>query len=141
MLHTIFRTDPSWGLFDRQVDRMLHEIARPIRTQPAAPRVHVREDDAGIQLIAEVPGLRAEDIEIHVTRDTLTLRGQRRVAVPEGRQVLRRERPDVSFDATYRFANDVDPDRVVAKVVDGLLTISAPAAKKVEPKKITVQVR
>ena len=139
MLH--FRTDPTWGLFDRQVDWMLREMARPIRTQHSAPRVLVREDEAGIELVAEVPGLRAEDIEIHATRDALTLKGQRKVAAPENKQVLRRERPDVSLDTTYRFENEIDPDQVVATVADGILTIKAPAAKKVEPKKIAVQVR
>jgi HSP20 family protein len=141
MLHTVFRTDPRWGLFDRQVDWMLQEMARPIRTQFSAPRIHVRDDESGVELVAEVPGLRAEDIEIQATRDTLVLKGQRKVAVPENKQLLRRERPDVSIDTTYRFENEIDPEQVVATVADGILTIKAPAAKKVEPKKIAVQVR
>ena len=136
-----FRTDPVWGLFDRQVDRMLQEMARPIRTQFTAPRILVRDDEAGFELVAEVPGLRAEDIELQVTRDTLTLKGQRKVQAPENKKVLRRERPDVSIDTTYRFENEIDPDQVAAHVADGILTIKAPAAKKVEPKKIAVQVR
>ena len=136
-----FRTDPTWGLFDRQVDRLLREMARPIRNQLSAPRILVRDDETGIELVAEVPGLRAEDIEIHATRDALTLKGQRKVGAPENKQVLRRERPDVSLDTTYRFENEIDPDQVVATVADGILTIKAPAAKKVEPKKIAVQVR
>ena len=37
--------------------------------------------------------------------------------------------------------NEIDPDQIVAHVADGILTIKAPAAKKVEPKKIAVQVR
>ena len=139
MLH--FRTDPTWGLFDRQVDWMLQEMARPIRTQFSAPRVLVRDDEAGFELVAEVPGLRAEDIEIQATRDTLTLKGQRKVSAPENKTVLRRERPDVSIETTYAFENDIDPEQVVAHVADGILTIKAPAAKKVEPKKIAVQVR
>ena len=139
MLH--FRTDPTWGLFDRQVDWMLREMARPIRTQFSAPRILVRDDEAGFELIAEVPGLRAEDIELQATRDTLTLKGQRKVQAPENKTVLRRERPDVSIDTTYRFENEIDPDQVVAHVADGILTIKAAAAKKVEPKKIAVQVR
>ena len=139
MLH--FRTDPAWGLFDRQVDWMLQEMSRPIRTQFTAPRILVRDDEAGFELVAEVPGLRAEDIEIQATRDTLTLKGQRKVSAPENKTVLRRERPDVSIDTTYRFENDIDPEQVVAQVADGILTIKAPAATKVEPKKIAVQVR
>lgn len=136
-----FRTDPVWGLFDRQVDWMLQEMARPIRTQFSAPRILVRDDEAGFELVAEVPGLRAEDIEIQATRDTLTLKGQRKVSAPENKTVLRRERPDVSIETTYAFENDIDPEQVVAHVADGILTIKAPAAKKVEPKKIAVQVR
>jgi HSP20 family protein len=139
MLH--FRTDPVWGLFDRQVDWMLQEMARPIRTQTSAPRILVREDEAGVELVAEVPGLRAEDIELQATRDTLTLKGQRKVQAPTNKKVLRRERPDVSIATTYRLENEIDPDQVVAQVADGILTIKAPAAKKVEPKKIAVQVR
>ena len=135
------RTDPMWGLFDRQVDWMLQEMARPIRTQFSAPRILVREDEAGVELVAEVPGLRAEDIELQATRDTLTLKGQRKVSAPENKKVLRRERPDVSIDTMYRLENEIDPDQVVAHVADGILTIKAPAAKKVEPKKIAVQVR
>jgi HSP20 family protein len=140
MLH--FRTDPVWGLFDRRVDWMLQEMARPIRTtQYSAPRIRVRDDESGFELVAEVPGLRAEDIELQATRDTLTLKGTRKVHAPENKKVLRRERPDVSIDTTYRFENEIDPDQVVAHVADGILTVKAPGAKKVEPKKIAVQVR
>ena len=141
MLHTLFRTEPTWSQLDRQFDRMLHEMARPIRTQFSQPRIHVHDDASGFRLVAEVPGLRAEDIDVQVTRDALVLKGQRKVVAPENKRVLRQERPDVSFDASYRFENDIDPEQVVAKVADGLLTITAPAAKKIEPKKITVQVR
>jgi HSP20 family protein len=141
MLRTVFRTDPAWGLFDRQVDWMLQEMARPIRTHVSAPRIQVRDDATGFELVAEVPGLKAEDLEIQATRDTLVLKGARKVQAPEGKRVLRRERPDVSLDTTYAFENEIDPDQVVAKVADGLLTITAAPARKIEPKKITVQVR
>jgi HSP20 family protein len=137
-----FRTDPVWGLFDRRVDWMLQEMARPIRTQTfSAPRILVRDDETGFELVAEVPGLRAEDVELQATRELLTLKGKRKVPAPEKSKVLRRERPDVSIDTTYRFENEIDPDQVVAHVADGILTIKAPAAKKAEPKKIAVQVR
>src|SRR4029079_3600493 len=139
MLH--LRNDPTWRLFDQHSDLMLQEMARPIRTQFSAPRVLVRDDESGFELVAEVPGLRAEDIEIQAPRDAWSLKGEGKVVAPENKKVLRRERPDVSIDTTYQFENDIDPDQVVADGADGILTIKAPAAKKVEPKKIAVQVR
>jgi HSP20 family protein len=142
---TLFQNDPTWSLFgqlDRQMDRVMRELARPtIRADYFGPQVHVWESDEGVKLVAEVPGLGSDDIEIAATPDTLTLKAERKVATPEGKQVLRRERRDVTFDATYRFEHEIDPDKISAKVENGLLTLTAPRAPKVEPKRVTVQVR
>lgn len=144
MLRNLFVNDPSWGLFgelDRQMDWVMREFSRPmIRAEHFGPQTYVHESEEGVRIVAEVPGLRAEDIEIVASRDTLTLKGQRKVKLPEGKKVLRRERRDVTFDATYRFETEIDADNVSAKVEDGLLTITAPRAPRTEPKRITVKV-
>lgn len=135
-------TTPTWRLLDRQMDSMLRELAHPtFWTEPFGPQVHVTQTDDGIRLVAELPGLSAEEVEIAATRDTLSLKANRKVKVPEDKKVLRRERKDLQFDATYRFERAIDPDKVTAKVQDGILTITAPLAADLQPKRITIQAK
>jgi HSP20 family protein len=145
MLRSLYKTDPRWPLwgdFDRQMDWVMNQAFRSplIRADHIGPQVHVHEDEKGLHFVAEVPGLKAEDIELVATKDTLSLKGARKVTTPEAMKATRRERKDVTFDATYRFEKEIDPDQVTAKVENGLLTITAPPAPELQPKRITVKV-
>lgn len=140
MLRPMFRTTSPWvffGDFDRQLETAVKELVRPFE----GPRIHLQETDDGLRLVAEVPGLGPEDIDVSATRDTLTIKGARKVDVPQDKKALRRERTAITFDTTYRFERPIDPDKVTAKVENGLLTLTAPPAPELQPKRIAITAR
>jgi HSP20 family protein len=142
--------DPfGWGRLDpfEDIRRLQDEMNRLFsasvtgRRRPAAgfPAVNAYANEGGIALTAELPGIRAEDLEISVFRDTLTLRGTRQPEA-EAKAYHRRERPHGEFVRTISLPFQVDPDRVEANMQDGLLRLSLHRPEKDKPKRIKVKV-
>ena len=107
--------------------------------QPAAgfPAINAYANEDGIALTAELPGVRAEDLDISVFRDTLTLRGTRQAA-EEAQTYHRRERLHGEFVRTVSLPFQVDPERVEANMQDGLLRLSLHRPEEDKPKRIKV---
>ena len=140
--------DPfGWGRMDPfgDIRRLQDEMNRLFsastagRRQPAAgfPAVNAYANEDGIALTAELPGVRAEDLDISVFRDTLTLRGKRQ-APEEAQSYHRRERPHGEFVRTIGLPFQVDPERVEASMQDGLLRLSLHRPEQDKPRRIKV---
>jgi HSP20 family protein len=109
------------------------------RRRPSAgfPAVNAYANEDGIALSAEIPGVRPEDLDISVFRETLTLRGRRQVP-EEAKAYHRRERPQGEFVRTINLPFQVDPERVEANLQDGLLLLSLHRPEEDKPKRIKV---
>ena len=108
--------------------------------QPAAEAefvlpVDVREEDAAFVISAVVPGLKAEDINIQILEDVVTLEGARQI---EDSAYLLRELPYGNFRRSLRLPVPVDGDAAEATVADGLLTLRLPKVEAAMPKTIKV---
>src|SRR5438552_16883303 len=91
------------------------------------PAVNVWEDAENVFVEAELPGLEPKDLEIHVTGgDQLTLKGERKQEVPENGVVHRQERGFGNFVRVLTLALPVNPDRVDARVENGVLLRKLP---------------
>jgi len=89
---------------------------------------------------AEIPGVDPKSIDLEVTGDTLTLRGERLMPeVPEGASYHRRERDFGQFRRSMTLPDRVDSSGVVANFHDGVLEIRLPQAEEVKARRITVQ--
>jgi len=113
-------------------------IPRPVSGKWAPP-VDVSETEEEIRVKGELPGLNAADIEVRVSGDTLTIRGEKKEQTEEGEAYFHRETHTGDFERSVRLPAEVDVDNVEAQVKDGLLKIRLPktrtsAAKKVEVK-------
>jgi len=116
-----------------------------------APRWYERQSDADLPpstltdkgetlvLKAEVPGLSEKDIEVTVTGDTVSIRGERQIEAPEGYQVYRRERGSYRFTQSYVLPTKVDSEKSHATVKNGVLELVLPKVAEAQPKKITVK--
>lgn len=137
--------DRNLALLDqlrRRMDRVFDEVDG--RPSPSAAREHfplVNLYDTGktFVLSAEVPGLTDKDVSITLTQDVLTLSGERKADAPEGYSVHRRERLPVKFSRSVALPARVDPDKAVAQVKDGVLTITLEKAAEVQPRQISVR--
>lgn len=104
-----------------------------------APVVDILETDNDLVVRAEIPGVRREDIDIEVTSESLSIRGERKCSDCDKEKVLRIERPYGSFERSFSIGVPVQADKVKAAYHDGVLEVTIPKAEEVKPKKIEVQ--
>jgi HSP20 family protein len=149
----IFRY-PSWrwpdfsGALDdferarRQMDRLLSVFSSggPSATASGVfPPLVVTEDGNMIYVEAEIPGIRAEDLDISVVGRTLTLSGERKPEEVQDVNYHRRERKWGSFRKALTLPEDVNADAIGAECKNGVLKITLPKAEHVKPRKITIK--
>ena len=107
-----------------------------------APRVDVAETDAGVEVTAELPGMDEKDIEVAVSNDLLTIKGEKKHEREEKKKgYYLAERSYGSFYRAIQLPAGVDGSKATAEFKKGVLTVTAPrtaeAAAKV--KKIAVK--
>jgi HSP20 family protein len=102
------------------------------------PALNVWEDGETIFAEAEVPGLKADDIDISVVGNELTLRGRRGGESREGVAYHRQERGVGEFNRVIRLPVEVNASKVEASLNHGVLLVHLPKAETAKPKKIQV---
>ena len=127
----------------KDMERVYSQVmGRPARAATAGvfPLVNVTEDKDSYFIRAELPGLKAEALNIAVTGNNLTISGERKIS-PEGDNVRyhRREREAGSFSRVIALPRDVEVDNVEAGLADGVLTVTIPKAEAAKPRQITVK--
>jgi len=100
--------------------------------------VDVREEDDAYVLSALVPGLKADDLNIQVLEDVVTISGEFKADESE---YLMRELPYGSFNRTLRLPVTLDASKAEAKITDGVLTLRLAKAESARPKTIKVAVK
>lgn len=103
------------------------------------PAVDVHETAEELVVTASLPGLRAEDVDITITGQTLTLRGELKADETIHRdQYLYRERRFGSFSRTIQFPVRVQGEAAQATFTDGVLRLSIPKAAEAKPRQIRI---
>lgn len=140
----ITRYEP-WSLLN-QLQREMDSIMRREgdTTSPVSdwtPAVDIRETDDAYLLHADVPGVKPEDIEIHMENNVLTLTGKREFDKTEDQNGYKRvERVRGKFYRRFSLPDTADGDKVSAKTANGVLEITIPKQAKVLPRKIEIKV-
>jgi HSP20 family protein len=125
---------------ERSVEGNSSSRADAFATDTAWPRTSVFENETGLTLVADVPGLRESDLELTLDQDVLTVGGERKLAVPEGHTVHRQERRGTRFQRQFTLPYKVNADAMSAELKDGVLTVKLPKAPEAQPRKIAVKV-
>lgn len=101
----------------------------------------VHETANGYELEASLPGIRAEDIDINVDRETLTIRGQSESTNQrsEGKNYLYRERRVGSFFRTIRLPEPIDGDKVEATLEHGILRVQLPRLGMAQNRRVQIK--
>jgi HSP20 family protein len=100
--------------------------------------VDVRDEDDAYVINALVPGLKAEELNIQILEDVLTVEGEFKA---DEHEYLMRELPHGSFRRTLRLPAMLDAGKAEARIVDGVLTLRLPKAESARPKTIKVAVK
>ena len=104
------------------------------------PLVDIFEEPDVIRLVAEVPGVRPEDVKISVEGNLLTITGTKeQVAEEKAEKVHRYERTYGAFERTFRLSASIDPKKIKATYDLGVLTITLPKAETAKPHLIQVE--
>ena len=105
------------------------------------PLLNVYENRDEVILVAQVPGIRKEDLELSFDDGMVTMAGGREFPVEAGesRRFLRQERAYGRFEKFFRFPAKVVTSDIKAKLENGMLVIRAPKAEEAKPKQITIQ--
>jgi len=139
--------DPFLAL-RRQMDDVLDGFFKAAPGQ-FLPSVDVSETDKEIRIVAELPGVERKDIDVALSGNQLTIKGEKRSEREEkgekdeksGRQFHRVERSFGSFQRTMALPYDIDPAAIAADFKDGVLTVTVakPAEAAAKTRKIEIK--
>ena len=125
----------------RSLSRQPNGDAQPAATQPEftlKPAYEITENAEAWGLIAQLPGVTKEGLELTAEDGRVTVRGRRAWQRPEGWTAIYRESLDAPYELTLEHDNTVDADKIHAELKDGILRVSLPKAEAVKPRKIAV---
>lgn len=155
-------TPKSPSLFGGDVDRLFDEFARGMMTTPfyrraadwepfrrlekasgiMTPDIDVTETDKEIRISAELPGMAEEDIDVEMSGDRLTIRGEKKEEHEErDKDYHVSERRYGSFRRSLRVPDTVDGGKVSAEMKNGVLTVVLPKANAAKNKARKVSVK
>jgi len=103
------------------------------------PNVDIIESQDELTVLADLPGVRAGDVDIHFERGTLTLHGQVRPRQDENTDFLLREYGVGDFYRTFEVSESIDANRIHAELADGVLKLHLPKVEAAKPRKIEVR--
>ncbi|THB77969.1 MAG: Hsp20/alpha crystallin family protein, partial [Desulfobulbaceae bacterium] len=103
------------------------------------PRTNLFDKGDSFELVAEVPGISKDDLNIKIQGNYLEISGERKVAAPEGYKIHRRERSGASFTRSLTLPADIDSEKVKANLKDGLLVLHLPKSEAAKPRLISIK--
>jgi HSP20 family molecular chaperone IbpA len=102
------------------------------------PLVNISEFDEAIVLVAEMPGVSVEGLNISVEKRQLLIEGVIERATPAGFESIYNELPYGKYQRTFQLADMIDAAAITASLDNGLLTLTLPVAPKEKPRKIEI---
>jgi len=144
----LFRRDPSFSLptfqrLQREMNRVFDESMGDFdagTTRTWGPPLEIYETDEELFVVAELPGLEQKEIDISFDNGLLILSGERGAEEEEGRTYHRNERWYGKFERSFQLPTAYDPNRITAKLRDGILTVKIPKSETAKPRQIPVSV-
>jgi HSP20 family protein len=127
------------------MDRLFDDaFTRPISVSGVSgmPAIDMYQTNDDVVVKATLPGLNPEDVDITVTGETLTLRGEFKQENEEKETNYHiREQRYGSFERSILLPTDVESNKAKANFDNGILTITMPIAEAVKPKSITIKAK
>ena len=114
-------------------------IARPAIPRPFAPAADMTEGPDAYVLKADIPGARAEDLDILLEKGELTVHARIAPRGAEGRNFVLNEYGVGDFRRSFRIGDGIDQDRIEATVADGVLTLRLPKSDERRPRRVDVK--
>jgi HSP20 family protein len=128
------------GEMDDLFDSFFRGLDRPFFGYKAWPAIDIAEEDDAVLVKAEVPGCKADDIEISVHGNTLTISGEKKLSEEKKEKgYYHVESTHGHFRRELTLPTDVDPAKIDAVCKDGVLSIKLPKAERAKTVKVKVR--
>ena len=116
-------------------------VERTRATRVYLPKVDIFSKDDGIAIIADMPGVAENDMEITLEKDILTINGyvSNSLLAPEGYELVHGEYGVGDFQRSFTIPDEIDRDNIEAGLKNGVLKIYLPKAPEAKARKITIQ--
>jgi HSP20 family protein len=132
-----FDQDP-FAVMRRLQDEVNRVFAEPAGLAGGFPAVNMWQGSDSMALTAELPGVDPADIDISVKNDVVTISGERKPPADNGATWHRRERAYGRFSRVIQLPYRVDPDRVEARMTDGVLSIELQRPEADRPRRVQI---
>jgi HSP20 family protein len=155
------RTPDVWHAFRSEMDRLFDRFSghlhlpswrQMFKTDPAlydagffafsTPAVDITEDDKAYRITAELPGLKEKHIDVTVSANTLTLKGEKHYGKDEkDKNHYMSERGYGSFQRSFTLPDGIDQDKIAAELSKGVLTITLPKTAEAQKSQKRIEVK
>ena len=104
------------------------------------PAVDIFEDDTGITLQADMPGVSKDDLNIHIDNDSLSIDGEISIPTPENMDAVYVDVRYSRYQRSFSLSRELDGENIDASLKDGVLILRIPKREEHKPRKIEVRV-
>jgi len=134
----------AMDIFRNQMNSMFNDFDRTYSTgrswigRDGFPRTNLSDTGDNLELVAEVPGVGKEQLNVKIQGNYLEISGARSADNPEGYTLHRNERSTARFSRSFTLPYEVDATKVTATLTDGLLKIILPKSEAAKPRQIAI---
>lgn len=127
--------------FDEMVGRGMRTSEERSLRGSWAPAINILEREEAMVITADLPGLKAEDVEVTVEEGTLTIRGERKLdELSEGETYHRVERLYGVFERSFTLPSSIDVERIDARFANGEMILNLPKREESKPRSVKIKV-
>jgi HSP20 family protein len=131
----LMRTDPF-----RELDRLTQQVFGTTARPAAMPMDAYRQGD-DFYICLDLPGIRADSIDLTVEKNVLTVRAERTPAQPDDAEMIVSERPYGTFTRQVFLGETLDAENIAADYTAGVLTLTIPVREAAKPRSIQITSR
>jgi HSP20 family protein len=128
----LMRTDPF-----RELDRLTQQVLGTA-ARPAAMTMDAYRDGDNFYVHFDLPGIKADSIDLTVEKNVLTVRAERVPVAPDSAEMIVSERPYGTFSRQVFLGESLDADKIAADYTAGVLTLTIPVREAAKPRSIQI---
>jgi len=115
------------------------EVGTALRQAPLMPPVDIFEDGDGLTLLADLPGVSKDRLNVRVDRNQLVLEGDIEIELPDVLDALYADVRSTHYERRFALSDELETDKIEATLKDGVLTVSIPKRTELRPRRIEVK--
>jgi HSP20 family molecular chaperone IbpA len=125
----------------KDVSKQQAGVEQDVKQQEQAilPAVDIFENESGITVQADMPGVSRDRLDVHIDSDTLAIEGVADIPMPAGMDAIYADIRSKRYQRSFSLSRELDTERIEASLKDGVLTLHIPKREEHKPRRIEVQ--